>query len=79
MKIKVEKNFKCNGVRGQKGQWLKKSDAEKLGKDQCQDLLNKGYILLIDEKVKDISNASYEEEKPKKSLSEKKEKKEKKG
>ena len=45
-KIKVLKNFKCNGVRGQVGNFLSKEDRDLIGEKNGKDLMNKDFIMM---------------------------------
>lgn len=46
--LKVERNFKCNGVKKEKGQKLSESE-EKLIGEKIGELINNGILLRIEE------------------------------
>lgn len=53
MKVKVLKNFKCNGVKKSVGEYLSKDDRDKIGEKMGKDLLNKDFLIVEQGQVQD--------------------------
>ena len=70
MKIKVLKNFSCNGVRKKPGQYLSEKDIEVIGEKLGNKLLHDDFLLVTEER-----KAPKKEEPKKEAKKEKKDKK----
>lgn len=58
MKIKVLKNFSCNGVRKSVGQFLTEEEAEKIGEEFGNEFIKNDYLMVMEEEDESDNDSS---------------------